>query len=114
MADVTIDTGDVVRHIPSSEHWIVAYVDGDRLAWAGWPQGTLPLAEFELVEKALPKYRDTVLAQMLASQFGPFVEHARQALGSTPDADADAMPCEFCGPRPRFECPWCDGTGVQP
>jgi len=31
-------------------------------------------------------------------------------------ADDDAMPaeCEFCGPRPRFECPWCDGTGVQP
>jgi len=33
---------------------------------------------------------------------------------TTPDADAMPAECEFCGPRPRFECPWCDGTGVQP
>jgi len=32
---------------------------------------------------------------------------------ATPDADAMPAECEFCGPRPRFECPWCDGTGVQ-
>ena len=36
---MTIDTGDTVKHGPTGETWVVAYVQGDRLAWCGWPEG---------------------------------------------------------------------------
>lgn len=37
--------GDIVVHNPSGEAWVVAYVDGDRLAACGWPFGEVPLAD---------------------------------------------------------------------
>ena len=33
-----IDTADHVKHGPSGETWVVAYVEDDRLAWCGWPE----------------------------------------------------------------------------
>jgi hypothetical protein len=41
----TIDTADHVLHGPSGETWVVAYVEGDRLAWCGWPEGEAKLAD---------------------------------------------------------------------
>ena len=41
--------GDVVRHIPSGEEWIVAWAEGDRLAWTGWPDGTAALSDCEVI-----------------------------------------------------------------
>jgi len=29
-----IDTADHVHHAPTGEDWVVAYVEGDRLAWS--------------------------------------------------------------------------------
>lgn len=41
--------GDIVFHKPTGEEWVVAYVDGDYLAWCGWPEGEAKLADCELV-----------------------------------------------------------------
>lgn len=63
---MNIDTGDLVRHMPSGETWVVAYVKGEYLAWCGWPEGEAKLADCELLEKATPEYRDKLLKQMAA------------------------------------------------
>ncbi len=61
-----IDTGDSVKHGPTGETWLVAYVRGDRLAWVGWPPGEASLEHCQLVEKATPEYRDKLLRDMAA------------------------------------------------
>lgn len=42
-------SGDHVHHGPSGETWVVAYVDGDRLAWSGWPEGSAEKSDCSLV-----------------------------------------------------------------
>lgn len=59
----TIDTGDTVRHRPSGETWTVACVEGLRLSWCGWPEGTAQLADCELIEKAPPEARRKLLEE---------------------------------------------------
>lgn len=61
-----IDTGDSVRHAPTGETWIVAYVRGDRIAWCGWPEGEALLSDCMLLEKATPEYRLQLLRDMAA------------------------------------------------
>lgn len=60
----TIDTGDHVKHGPTGEEWVVAYVRGDRLAWCGWPEGEAALADCTLTKKATPERRDALLQEM--------------------------------------------------
>lgn len=60
----TIDTGDAVAHGPTGETWVVAYVDGSRLAWVGWPSGEAELSDCSLVEKATPEERLRILRMM--------------------------------------------------
>lgn len=62
----TIDTGDTVKHGPTGETWVVAYVQGDRLAWCGWPEGEARLADCTLVEHATTVKRDCLLREMAA------------------------------------------------
>lgn len=59
-----IDTGDTVLHRPTGEEWLVAFVDNDRLAWCGWPEGFALLADCELLTKAAPGEREALLKQM--------------------------------------------------
>lgn len=66
MTDQQIDTGDHVRHAPSGEEWVVAYVQGDRLAWCGWPEGEARLADCTPLSKATPEYRRKLLHDMAA------------------------------------------------
>lgn len=66
-----IDTGDTVLHGPSGEEWVVAHVDGDRLAWCGWPPGEVPLADCTLVKKAEPSYREKLLLDLANLQLEP-------------------------------------------
>ena len=63
---MTIDTGDVVKHTPMGETWIVAYVQDDRLAWCGWPEGEARLSDCTLVEKATDGARDKLLRELAA------------------------------------------------
>ena len=45
-----IRTGDIVRHGPSGETWLVAGVLDDRIAWCGWPEGTALVADCTLIQ----------------------------------------------------------------
>jgi hypothetical protein len=40
-----IRAGDTVHHEPTGEDWVVAYVDGDYLAWCGWPAGEAKISD---------------------------------------------------------------------
>jgi hypothetical protein len=59
-----IDTGDTVKHAPTGETWVVAYVQNGRLAWCGWPEGEADLKDCALVEAATDEYRLRLLNQM--------------------------------------------------
>lgn len=59
-----IDTGDVVRHNPSGEEWVVAYVIDGRLCACGWPFSEVNLSECTLVKKATADERVELLQQM--------------------------------------------------
>jgi hypothetical protein len=37
--------GDIVHHEPSGEDWVVAYLDGENIAWCGWPAGEARAAD---------------------------------------------------------------------
>ena len=65
--DQTIDTGDTVKHGPTGETWLVAFVDGDRLAWCGWPEGTANVSDCTLVRKATDESRFALLQEMARS-----------------------------------------------
>ena len=82
---MTIDTGDTVFHRPTCEDWLVAFVDGDRIAWCGWPEGTGGLADCELLEKATPDARAKLLADMAAMHGDdPRARYARRVLAENP------------------------------
>ena len=77
-----IDTGDTVKHGPSGERWIVAFVRDDRLAWVGWPEGYANLADCTLVRKATDEERDNLLRQMAdARSDDSRCRYARHRLG---------------------------------
>jgi hypothetical protein len=59
-----IDTADVVLHGLTGERWVVACVDGDRLRWCGWPEGSAELKDCTLVEKATPEARLKLLMEI--------------------------------------------------
>lgn len=62
----TIDTADHVKHLPTGEFWLVAYVEGDRLCACGWPCTVADLADCELIQKAAPGEREKLLRDMAA------------------------------------------------
>lgn len=87
-----IDTADHVRHVPSGEDWVVAYVRGDRLAWCGWPQGEAALADCMLVKKATPGERDKLLREIADSGSNDarvsFARHRLEQEGKPPNVRA--------------------------
>lgn len=67
IANASIDTGDRVLHVPSGETWLVAYVDGDRLAACGWPFSLVPVDDCRRVKKATADERTKLLHDMAES-----------------------------------------------
>lgn len=63
-----MDTADIVLHKPTGERWVVAYVQGERLSWCGWPEGTALVADCELVTPARPDERLELLRRLAAMQ----------------------------------------------
>lgn len=45
MSGYVYRAGDIVHHEPTGEDWVVAYVDGEKLAWCGWPAGEANAAD---------------------------------------------------------------------
>jgi hypothetical protein len=58
------DTADVVFHKPTNEHWLVAYVKDDRIAWCGWPEGEAKTEDCALVKKATNEERNYLLKSL--------------------------------------------------
>lgn len=81
-----IDTGDFVHHVPSGEEWVVAYVQEDRLAWCGWPQGEARLSDCTLIVKATPEKRLELLSEMAATSEQDarkrYAQHRLQEMGT--------------------------------
>jgi hypothetical protein len=65
---ITIDTGDSVFHRPTREWWSVACVQGDRLSWCGWPEGSANVSDCLLVDKATPAERLKLLGDLANMQ----------------------------------------------
>lgn len=64
----TIDTGDYVKHGPTGETWVVACVEGDRIAWCGWPPGWANLSDCTLTHKATHQEREKQLRSLAESE----------------------------------------------
>jgi len=76
-----IDTGDTVRHIPSDESWLVAFVEGGKLCACGWPCSLEPLSDFVLVRKAPLAERLQLLNDMASMKSSdPRRAYAQRAL----------------------------------
>lgn len=45
-------TGDRVFHRPTGETWIVAFAEGNKIAWCGWPDGRADVTDCDLVYTA--------------------------------------------------------------
>ena len=85
-----IRAGDIVRHKPTGEDWVVAYVDGDRLAWCGWPAGEANLNDCRLKKTCTDEEHRSWL-QQIAKSDGKRARMARRAL------DALALPSDHRG-----------------
>ena len=80
---MAIDTEDHVHHAPSGEDWVVAYVEGGRLAWCGWPQGEAHVSDCTLLVKATTEQRDKLLREMageMCNDNDPRTRYARHRL----------------------------------
>lgn len=65
--NMMIDTGDIVKHIPTGEKWVVACVIGNKLSWVGYPEGQSNLSDCELLESADENERKKLLTEMANS-----------------------------------------------
>lgn len=83
-----IDSGDIVKHLPTGEVWTVACVENNRLSWSGWPEGTAALNECELIQKASKEERLNTL-RIWAETCGHDhrIRYARRVLG------VESSPC---------------------
>jgi len=84
-----IDTGDHVRHNPSGEEWLVAYVRGDKLVCCGWPESMAQLSDCTLTKKASPARRHELLLEMAKSD-GSRAAYAKARL-SEPEQAAEPV-----------------------
>lgn len=87
----TIDTGDYVHHGPSGEDWVVAYVQGEHLAWCGYPFGEAKLADCTLIQKAPPAARQERLESMAKAGNDPRAEYARRRLAAAGETPRDRI-----------------------
>ena len=65
-------TGDTVKHGPSDETWTVAYVDGDHIAWCGWPPGEARLSDCTLVEECSQEESVALLRKLAEPRTDPW------------------------------------------
>jgi hypothetical protein len=68
--------GDCVFHRPTGETWVLAYVDGDYLAWCGWPAGEAKVSDCELVAQCTDEEHLRLLRSLATSVDG---KRARKA-----------------------------------
>ena len=76
-----IRAGDIVHHEPTGEDWVVAYVNGERLAWCGWPEGEANLNDCWL-KKTCTDEEHIKLLHEIAKSDGPRARRACEALAA--------------------------------
>ena len=83
---ISIDTADSVFHRPTREWWSVACVQGERLSWCGWPEGSAKLSDCLLVDKATPAERRKLLEDLANMRSGDDhrARYARSVLSREP------------------------------
>jgi hypothetical protein len=59
-----IDTGDIVKHLPTDELWTVACVIDDKLSWCGYPEGTANLNDCVLVDSCPEDEKQEILEML--------------------------------------------------
>jgi hypothetical protein len=74
--------GDTVLHKPTGEEWLVAYVEGDDLAWCGWPDGLARTGDCELVRACSDEEHVRRLRALAAADAGRRSRKAQIALES--------------------------------
>ena len=74
--------GDTVLHKPSGEEWLVAYVDGDDLAWCGWPDGVARKSDCELVRSCTDAEHVARLKEIAKADAGRRTRKAIEALAA--------------------------------
>ena len=57
--------GDHVLHRPSGETWLVAWCEGDDLAWCGWPNGMARRDDCEVTHLASDEEHRQMVAQVM-------------------------------------------------
>ncbi len=72
--------GDRVLHRPSGETWVVAYVDGNDLAWCGWPDGLARTSDCDLVKAASDEDHLRLLREVAKSNTGRRARYAQAEL----------------------------------
>lgn len=73
--------GDIVHHEPTGEDWVVAYVDGEYLAWCGWPAGEAKMDDCWLKKMCSDEEHIKWLKDISKSE-GKRGNRARQALAA--------------------------------
>jgi hypothetical protein len=73
--------GDIVHHEPTGEDWVVAYVDGEHLAWCGWPAGEARAADCWLKTSCTDEEHMHLL-QEIAKSDGKRASMAQRALAA--------------------------------
>ena len=103
----SIDTGDTVRHAPSGEDWLVAYVAGGMLCACGWPCTLVPVTECTLIEKATAEKRLELLQQLASGQGDdPRRSHAQRVLAALDStASAPDLGAPFSSPAEATDKP---------
>ena len=69
-------TGDVVRHIPSGEKWLVAWADTSEVVCCGWPESIAKASDCHL-ERAATDEEHLDLLKRIASSGRPSYRGAR-------------------------------------
>lgn len=72
--------GDHVHHGPTGEDWIVAFVDGEHLAWCGWPEGMAKLSDCTLIKACTDDEHVEMLKTIAAANAGRRTRVAQRLL----------------------------------
>lgn len=59
--------GDHVFHIPSGEQWVVAWAEGDDIAWSGWPNGMARCGDVRIIHRATDEQHRQAVTEWLSN-----------------------------------------------
>lgn len=90
-----------MRHRPSGEEWVVAYQDGEYMAWCGWPEGEARAADCEVIRTATDAEHLALLLSLTTGtdKRARLARAALEALPAPAWEPPGTLTCESCGRR---------------